>query len=135
MTFILQLLKSIWTNKTLRYILVGIFALGLGFFFYHKQINASYEQGKADQVKVYEDQQKALKEEYQRKLDAANANQIAANLELQKVKQDYADLQSKRKDNQKTQSDKVDNYAKTSNGTKRCLDPNWMQLFKDSLPE
>lgn len=135
MAIIFEFIKSIWNNKLIRYILVGLIVLALSFFFYHRQINASYNRGKADQVLVYEKQQQELKDEYQRKLDAANANQIAANVELQKLKQDYADLQSKRKDKQKVQSDKVDNYAKTSNGTKRCIDAQWMQLFKDSLPE
>lgn len=134
-TVIFTTLKGLWDNVFIRYLVIAVAVMLLAWFGLHLYGNKRYEAGIAYQTAQYEEIQKQLKEEYQRRLDAANADRLLLNDEIAKQKQAYAKLQSERQVKSGKIQTEVNNYGQTSDGLKRCLDPKWMQLYKDSLPE
>lgn len=132
---LINILKGIWSNVIVRYTLIGVVVVLAVWFGLHLYGNKRYEAGITYQQQVYAKEQQELKEEYQRRLDAANADRLVLNDEIAKQKEAYAKLQSERQAKSGKIQTEVNNYAQTDNGSKLCLDPKWMQLYQDSLPE
>lgn len=137
MTFsvVLNFLKGLWSNVVVRYILIGLLVFVAAFVFYKHQINEAYDRGVAYQVSVNEKEQEELKAKYEKMLSDANADRIALNAEIEQQKSEYQKLKSQRENKSNQTQEKVENYAKTSDGAKLCLSSSWMQLYKDSLPQ
>ncbi len=137
MTFsaVLVFLKGLWSNIFFRYFLIGILVVILASFLYKHQMKKAYDEGVAYQISVNQKEQEALKEKYEKMLEDANQERIGLNEEIEKQKEAYAKLQAERNKKSSEIQDKVNNYAKTIDGSKRCLSSSWMQLYKDSLPE
>ncbi len=131
----LVFLKGLWSNVIVRYFIIGILVIILALFLYKHQMKKSYDEGIAYQISLNQKEQQALKEKYEKMLEDANKDRITLNEEIEKQKEAYAKLQLERNKKSNQIQDKVNNYAKTSDGSKRCLSSSWMQLYKDSLPE
>lgn len=138
-TVVFSFLKTIWNNKTLRYFVLSLvlaISLKIGYSlitqYYYK---SGYDAGESQQVKVHEDEQSKLKADYDKQLKVKDTEVLALNEELQQLKQDYSDLQQKRKDKSNKTSEETKNYEKSPNGNNRCLDSEWVRIYKNSLPE
>lgn len=135
MSALINVLKLIWSNVVIRWILLVVVIVLLGWFALHSYGKKRYEQGVEFQTTVYEKQQQELKAEYQKRLDAANVEREALNAEITKQKEEYSRLQSQRQIKSGKIQTEVNKYAQSDNGNSVCLDPNWMRIYKDSLPE
>lgn len=131
---LLASIKGLWNNKVIRYLLLVIVFVSVLLLSLHIYGNNRYQDGVAYQKNESELIQKKLKEEYDRQLDLANAKMQDLNAEIILQKADYLKL---RLENQR-QADAIKNevreYAKTSDGAKRCVGSEWVRIYKDSLP-
>lgn len=128
-------IKNLWQNKVLRFVVIALVALLLSWLALHHYGNSKYQDGIAYQQVQDEKIQQQLKEDYQKRLDAANADRLTLNEEITNQKEKYRLLEKSRGAKSDKVQTKVVEYSKTSDGSKLCLDPKWLQLYKDSLPE
>lgn len=135
MKILLTAIRGLWDNRTVRYIIIVLFVIFIGFLSLHLYGNSRYKDGAEEQKAVYEKEQATLKEEYQKRLDAANIDRINLNSEIAEQKRQYQELKNKRQDKSNQVEQKVNDYAKSNNGSKLCLDPEWLRLYQDSLPQ
>lgn len=128
------LIKSLWANKVVRYIIITLAVVLLAIFSLNRYGNSKYQDGIAFQKAEYELVQKKLKEEYQNKLAEADRKIIDLNAEIVSQKSDYLKLRLEHDRQSDKIKSEVKEYAKTSDGVKRCVGSDWVRIYKNSLP-
>lgn len=138
-TSILTILKSLWSNKTLRYFILTIVVailLKVGYsLLTNHYYNTGYQNGVEHQVSIYKKEQDDLKIQYEERLKVKDKERQELNQQITLLKKENSDLKKKREDKKDKVDDEITNYEKSDSGNLRCLDGKWMQLYQDSLPE
>lgn len=137
----LSIITSLLSNSSLRkaflyIVLIGSLALG-GFALYHHIYESGYNSGVAYQTSFYtkeQDKAKALldKEQKQADSDRSDLNKQISDLQLE-----TSTLQSALDKKYTQQTQKVTDYAKTTDGSQSCFksDSDGLRIINDSFPD
>ncbi len=126
--------KGLWNNRFIRYLLIIIAFISIVAISLHIYGNNRYEDGVNYQKAQSELVQKQLKEQYEQKLADANKKMTDLNLEIVLQKADYLKLRLEHERQSDQIKTEVREYAKTTDGAKRCTSSEWLRIYKNSLP-
>lgn len=127
--------KFVLNDKSARYVLVIAAGLALLWLAHHTVYNNGYDAGELHQQTVYAEQQQKIDEEYKAKLAKGNKERDNLNLEINKLKSDYAQLLLKRQQPAKQTQEAVREYEKTITPDNDSIGTEWMQIYSQSLPQ
>lgn len=139
MEIFISTIKSILGSSSIKYILTGVLSAFVLFLCWHfitkHYYDNGYTDGKNEQVLVYKNEQEKLKDIYSKELEEKDKERDKLNKEIADLKEQYATLKGKRKNSQDKIDEEVDKYEKNGSNDAKCLDTEWLRIYKNSLPE